>query len=73
MSVLTYVVSNSAGNALDDGSASGSVEWKMLFRLLRDMHTGDHLLLDSGIHTLVRAGSVICRFGTCVEEVDLHR
>ena len=42
----------------------------MAFRLLQDMHETD-LLLDSGVHSLVRAGSVICRFGVCIEVVDL--
>jgi hypothetical protein len=42
----------------------------MVFRLLRDMHEAD-LLLGSGVHSLVRAESAICRFGACIEGVDL--
>ena len=37
---------------------------------MRDMRKAD-LLLGSGVHSLVRAGSVICRFGACIEVVDL--
>ena len=66
MSVLSYTALDSAGFALIDGSLS----WKMVFTVLQDMHEAD-FLFGSGVHSLVRAASVICRFGACRESMDL--
>lgn len=64
MSVL--IASDSAGFALD----YGSVQWYAVFKLLQEMHTAD-LLFGSGVHRFVHAENVICRFGACLEVVDL--